>query len=111
MLITDEQIIESLNILSSRCHYNSKNKGFWDDLDPESPIVQLAKLMLIDTESAEAAEAVRKGDKENLGEELADIIIRVMDLAYAKRIDIGQAVMDKMKANAKRPKMHGGKLA
>ena len=42
--------------------------------------------------------------------ELADIIIRVLDIAAMCGIDIQQAVENKMKYNATRPYRHGGKV-
>lgn len=42
-------------------------------------------------------------------EEMADIIIRVLDLCGNKKIDIEGHVFAKMKYNSMRPHMHGGK--
>ena len=72
----------------------------------------LAKQMLIVTEVGEAAVATisdTPGD-ENLGEEIADIIIRCLDFAGANNIDIGKEVTEKMEKNRSRQHMHG-KLA
>lgn len=69
----------------------------------------LGKLMLVTTEVAEAAEAVRNEDIENFREELADIIIRTVDLAHSCGISIGRAVDEKMKRNATRAHRHGRK--
>ena len=65
------------------------------------------KLMLIVTEVAEATEAVRHRDFENFQEELADIIIRVADMAEMFAIDLELAVIRKMKKNKKRKFKHG----
>jgi hypothetical protein len=46
-----------------------------------------------------------------LPSELADIIIRVLDLAASLDIDMDKAVIEKMQHNATRPARHGGKLA
>lgn len=70
------------------------------DLIPE-------KLMLIVTEAAEAMEAYRSDDRANFGEELADIIIRTLDLCGGLGVDIQGAVMQKMEVNFTRPKKHG----
>lgn len=43
--------------------------------------------------------------------ELADVIIRVLDLCGGLNIDIEKAVLEKMKYNEDRPYRHGGKLA
>lgn len=65
--------------------------------------------MLIVTEVAEAMEAYRVGDKANFTEELADIIIRTLDLSGGLGIDIQLAVYNKMLANFDRPFKHGKK--
>lgn len=86
----------------------------------------LSRLMLINTELSEAAEELREpgkmsakikeklGDDVNLlsfDEELADVQIRLFDLAGSSGIDLDRAVNLKMKANSMRKPMHGGKLA
>jgi hypothetical protein len=43
--------------------------------------------------------------------ELADILIRVADLAGALNIDLEKALLEKMAYNATRPYRHGGKRA
>lgn len=84
------------------------------------------KLMLIVSELAELFEAIRKGkedapcDKDcnfidsadvrrltNTEEELADVVIRVMDYAGYKGIDLGRAILSKMLFNTTREHMHG----
>lgn len=45
----------------------------------------------------------------NAQEELADIVIRVCDLAQELGIDLGEAVVAKMAYNKTRPHKHGGK--
>lgn len=67
------------------------------------------RLMLIVTETAEAMEAVRKGDEENYAEELADILIRVLDVADIDDVDIADEVHKKLKKNEGRGYRHGGK--
>ncbi|HEY3363884.1 MAG TPA: hypothetical protein VGK74_02375 [Symbiobacteriaceae bacterium] len=81
----------------------------------------LAWLHLIDSESAEAMEAVLAGDKENFAEELvADIMIRVGDDIGAINdmpghflgpIDPEAVIRAKNAINEKRPIRHGGKRA
>jgi NTP pyrophosphatase (non-canonical NTP hydrolase) len=102
-------------------HQNSCDKGFWDTDDPDDINTQLAKLALIHSEVSEAAEAVRIGDiaprrgehgkPEGMAAELADVIIRVLDLAEALGLDMGAAVEEKHEHNTTRPRRHGGKLA
>ena len=80
----------------------------------------LSKLMLITTEVAEAAEDVRtgamrtvmsdSGKPEGLPSELADIVIRVMDVCGGLGIDLDEEIRIKMSHNRRRPALHG-KLA
>ncbi len=57
-------------------------------------------------------EAVRKDtpDYNNFVEELADIVIRVFDLAEAFKLDILHAIYVKHLVNEKRPYKHGKKF-
>ncbi|WP_374713789.1 MazG nucleotide pyrophosphohydrolase domain-containing protein [Symbiobacterium terraclitae] len=78
----------------------------------------ICRLRLIDTETAEASEAVIKGDVANLAEELADITIRVLDFVGAwndahpdQPIDLEAAIRAKLDRNRARGWRHGGKLA
>ncbi len=67
----------------------------------------LAKLMLVVSELGEAAEAVRHQDQENFEEEIADTIIRLLDLTGTMGIDIEDALRKKMAINEGREYMHG----
>lgn len=67
--------------------------------------------MLVVTELAEAAEAVRHNDPENFAEELADTYIRLMDITAACEINVEIEIRKKMDANWKRPKRHGKKCS
>jgi hypothetical protein len=71
--------------------------------------INLGRLMLVTTELAEAAEAIRKGDWENYVEELADTFIRLLDITGTQGIDIEAAILDKMERNRRRPRKHGKK--
>lgn len=69
-----------------------------------------AILALVTSEVSEALEAFRSRDQENFSEELADIIIRVLDLAGGMAIDIDKSVADKIEINRIRGYKHGGKF-
>lgn len=66
-------------------------------------------LMLMASELGEACEALRVGDKENLAEELADVVIRIADFCGWHDIDLEKAIIEKMEINKNRPYLHGGK--
>lgn len=87
-----------------------KSKGFYTPsslAQRESREAMLGKLMLVVTEVAEAAEAVRHSDPVNFKEEIADTIIRLLDIAGSMDIDIEKEIDLKMQKNALRPVRHG----
>ena len=119
---------DAIEMLQDACYATSLKSGFWNEyLEMRDSLTgqpsrqnylfvtnTLAKLDLIHSEVSEATEAVRKPgpDKHcpeftNLEGELADIVIRVMDLAGALYMDLGDAVLEKMRHNTTRPFKHG----
>ena len=66
-------------------------------------------LALIHSEVSEAMEGFRAGDKHNFEEELADVLIRVLDCASGLGFDMDAAVSNKLEANRTRGYRHGGK--
>ncbi len=94
----------NLNEWARIVHEVAKSKG-WHDPSPPLPV----QLMNVVGEVAEANEALRNRDMENFQEELADIIIRVLDICGSQGIDIEKAVADKTEKNRQRPYRHGGK--
>ena len=66
-----------------------------------TPMHLLANLALIHSEVSEALEAVRK-DPPHIGEELADVIIRVAELAHMLHIDLDAVVYAKQLKNRQR---------
>jgi len=90
-----------------QCHSQSRNAGWWDgiDLDQITP----TKLCLIHSEISEALEGFRKDlmdDKlphRKMAEvELADAVIRILDLAGAHEMDIEGAMKEKLEYNLNR---------
>jgi NTP pyrophosphatase (non-canonical NTP hydrolase) len=63
-------------------------KGFWDDNN--GTIFYLKQLAMVHSEVSEVLEAIRKekGD-DQVVEELADIIIRVLDLYAGLKLEMG----------------------
>jgi len=66
-------------------------------------------LALIHSEVSEALEAVRKLDRQNFEEELADVIIRVLDTSHGLGINLGPVISAKLEKNRGRGHRHGGK--
>ena len=84
-------------------HDNAREKGFWDQ--PREVGTMLA---LIHSEVSEALEAHRNDAKpEEFAEELADILIRIGDLAGGMGVDLESAVIEKMARNSQRSYKHG----
>lgn len=93
-------------------HHVAKSKGFWEDGVERN---NGEMLCLIHSEISEALEALRHGNPPDdkvpeftgVETELADAVIRIMDLAHARGWRVAQAIEAKMKFNAGRPYKHG----
>jgi NTP pyrophosphatase (non-canonical NTP hydrolase) len=99
-----------LNDYADVIYRTCEAKGFTTPSSIDETELALAKLMLIVTEVSEAAEAVRRGDVENLCEELSDIIIRTLHLSRGLRYDIQLAVRKKLTVNEGREFRHGKRI-
>lgn len=104
-----------LGDIQQRCWEIAESKG-WHGEEDTVP----AKLLMIHSEVSEATEDYRNGvdlvdvyfegvKPCGFGIELADIIIRVFDLATAVDIDLDKMLVLKMRYNETRPERHGGK--
>ncbi len=90
-----------LDTLTAAMHAFVKGKGWYD---PNSPHPQTSKNIAISlaVEAAEVLEQFQWGeaaDKAELAGELADVLLYLMQLASLNGIDLGQAVIDKLKIN------------
>jgi len=79
-------------------------------VDWSDPYKVPAILALIHSEVSEALEGFRKGDRANVGEELADVLIRILDCAPGLEIDLDREVAAKLEKNKTRGYRHGGKV-
>lgn len=114
----DDMSIGSLQFI---CHKIAKDKGFWGGKGHNIS----EKLMFVVTELGEACEALRKGSRQEYGktedvqyawrkdtfeDELADTVIRILDLCGYLKIDLGWQILKKIQYNVGRPKKHGKKF-
>lgn len=116
-------IVNHLNGLAELAHACAKDHGFHDENAGRSTVENFAIWTTnIHGEVSELWEAARNNtldqpcDKPALNltceeEELADIILRTLDLAKARNVNIGLAVIMKYNFNLTRPHKHGHKLA
>lgn len=125
----DRLLCTGLNSASLEIHQDAKRKGFWDSERETGTL-----LMLCVSELSEALEADRKGKfanvklyeavdqtgrpshdafsfestiKDTFEDEIADTIIRLLDLCGARGIDIEKHINLKLKYNRSRERMHG----
>jgi NTP pyrophosphatase (non-canonical NTP hydrolase) len=113
-------LCDGLNQSALIIFQNNKAKGFWDN---ERNVGEL--LMLVTSELGEALEAHRKGRfadwsnvkddgygfasliKDTFEDEIADAVIRLLDLSAGLGIDLERHINAKVRYNASRPKLHG----
>lgn len=112
----------SVSQLARRIHNTAIDKGWWNHNHNRNIPEALA---LIHSEVSEALEEYRvlpegmdiehvryvNGKPEGFAVELADIIIRVLDLSQGLGIDLDVVLLEKMNYNDTRPARHGGKRA
>lgn len=121
-------LINALNLIAEEVHRNAKSKGFYDS-DETLPEFIARSCANMHGEISELWEACRKHELSKIcdkskaiadicgiplnceEEELADIIIRALDHACFRKIDIGKAVALKHAYNQTRSYRHGGKAA
>ena len=106
----NEQFINHFASMSGSIHDNAAVHGWWDEPREDGTLIAL-----IMSEAAEALEALRKGNgpDEHCPQfsgaevELADVIIRIMDMAEARGWDVSGAIVAKHEFNKTRPYKHG----
>jgi len=112
------QRLKDLDDLAHTLHARARAKGFYEPYEnmdeADHVIFQLKQLAMIHSEVTEVLEAIRKeqGD-DKVVEELADIIVRVLDFwaflnetGYTK-VSLQKSLNNKIETNEKRAYMHG----
>ena len=96
--------------LQKAIHQNAVAHGWWEEPREDGTLIAL-----IMSEAAEALEALRKGNGPDercpqfsgAEVELADVVIRIMDMAEARGWDVAGAIVAKHEFNKTRPYKHG----
>ena len=108
-------MLNDMDDVSFTLNAHAREKGFWDaDTEDNRVVFYLKQLAMVHSEVSETLEAIRKekGDRE-IVEELADIIVRVLDLYGGMATDhyvkssLTKVFNEKVAKNRTRPRMHG----
>jgi hypothetical protein len=123
--------VDNWNAIAAIHHTLMRSKGFWKMEDELCDLLEAAnrpdlfaaviaafdgqKIALQTSEASEALEGLRHGNGPDdkipqftaAEAEFADVILRMMDHAYARGWDVAGALIEKFKMNAGRANMHG----
>jgi len=94
-----------MKTIAALVHDNAVKRGWWEDTRSVEEL-----LCLVHSDILEALWAFWNHDDDNFKEALADIVIRVFDMAEGLGINIEDAVKSKHSVNIDRPYRHGGKV-
>ena len=114
--------ITTLQTLQQKIHQDNVKAGWWTDLETKQDLAKEAlkntrlgkalvaeKLCLVHSEISESMEATRKGlmddklpHRQGIEVELADAVIRILDLCGALELDLANAIAEKLSYNSSR---------
>lgn len=104
--------VEAYNNIATDINNTAIKKGWWKGDRNEGELIALCH-----SELSEALDALRHGNPPDdkipeftgVEAELADVIIRIMDMSAAKGYRVAEALVAKTQFNKTRSHMHGGK--
>ncbi|MFB5193160.1 MazG nucleotide pyrophosphohydrolase domain-containing protein [Alicyclobacillus fastidiosus] len=102
--MTNEEMRKTIRYIMNEVHQTAVSKGWY-----EQPVAFTTHIALAHSELSEALEADRKNyGEDKIAEELADVLIRTLDMAAAHNLDLAGALVAKMEKNKGRTYRHGG---
>jgi len=131
----EETILKGLNDAANKIHQNAKEKGFWDEERETGTLLMLCVSELSEALEADRKDKYCHADedlkedlhdpdntspnycidhfeifvKDTFEDELADTVIRILDMCGRKQIDLEWHINKKLAYNKTREKMHGKK--
>ena len=102
--------IDAWNTVAEDVHSTAQEKGWWDEARNDGEMIAL-----MHSELSEALEFLRHGNPADdkipaysgAEAELADVVIRLMDMAQGRGWKVAEALVEKLAFNRTRERRHG----